>query len=344
MNTFSSMLEDYFEENEEIKNGAIISPVIVGISHNSLIVDLNYKAEGMVSIKEVIETDAENGYSVGDTISLLVETTDDGFGTPILSYNKASKILNYELVEKSLNETHFIEVFVEKETNRGLVANFKGIECFIPFVLCDTKKKSSYSELIGQRIFVKIIKVKGRNNIIASHKYFLEFQNGIDKKEIFKEIKESQEIMVTVKNVTSYGAFVTYKNIDSLLYVKDFSWFNTVDSKQVYQSGDEIKVLVTKIDLEQERIYISVKDLDESPWVNILNEYEEGDQITAEISDLNRHGLFIRYNNEIDFFIHRKNLNYFDGDIEDNFEIGQKISSRIREIDYEKRILKLLEN
>lgn len=341
MSEFSNMLNDYFEGFKEIKSGMIIKPQIMNITHKNIIVDLNYKSEGIVPIKEIIETDFENHYSVGDEINLLVESTDDGDGNAILSYNKASKIINMEEVEKSTSENHFIEVYVEKETNRGLVANFKGIECFIPFILCDNKKRKDYSEFVGKKLFVKIMKIKSRSNIIASHKYYLEYKSGINKKEIIDAINIGDEIMVTVKNVTAYGAFVTYNNIDSLLYIKDFSWFNTVDSKEVYTSGDEFKVKVINIDSDEEKIFISKKDIDTSPWDNVIEKHAQDDEIKVKVSDFNRHGVYVRYNENIDFFLHRKNIIDLDVSPDERFSIGDELVVRIKEIDHDKRTLKL---
>ena len=145
MSDFSSMLDDYFEGIENLKAGIIIEPEIIEVNNNNIIVDLNYKSEGIIPLKEIMETDSEFKYKVGDSINLFVESTDDGLGYPILSYNKASKIINFEEIQKSNSENHFIEVFVEKETPRGLVANFKGIECFIPHILCGVNKEDSLS-------------------------------------------------------------------------------------------------------------------------------------------------------------------------------------------------------
>lgn len=341
MSDFSSMLDDYFEGIENLKAGIIIEPEIIEINNNNIIVDLNYKSEGIISLKEILETDSEINYKLGDSIKLYVESTDDGLGYPILSYNKASKIINFEEIQKSNSENHFIEVFVEKETPRGLVANFKGIECFIPNILCGIKKDDSLTSLVGKKIFVKVIKIKNKTNIIASHKYYLEFKSGINKKQIIDDLNVGDKIKVKVKNITSYGAFVTYNSIDSLLYIKDFSWFNTVDAKKVFSRDEEIEVIVYDINKEEEKIFISKKDLDTSPWDEVVQKYKEGDELKLKVSDFNRHGLYLRHNDKIDFFLHKKNMIDMNGEPEEHFSVGDEVIVRIKEIVLEQRTLKI---
>lgn len=342
MSEFSKMLKESFIDSINVQTDEIINPEIVEITNSNIIVDLNYKSEGVISIKEILELDGENVYKVGDKISLYVVDVDDGEGNPVLSYQRASVINSRSYLKNALKNNDFVDVLIERSTAKGLVAKYKSIECFIPYILCATEKRKDYSDLIGKVVSVKIIKFNEQNDsVIASRKYVLEQESGIDKVAILDSIKIGDIVDVTVKNIVNYGAFVTYKSLDALLYIKDISWFNIFNINDVLKSGDVLKVVVTGMNYEKEQISVSIKALSDLPWNNIVNTYKKGDEISMKVSGFNKHGLFLRHNSEIDFFIHKKMLKEYNGFLENAFDIGETIVANIQDLDLDKKILTL---
>ena len=337
MSEFEELLSGYFEKSKEIKVGNIITPEIIGKNYLNLIVDLKFKSDGYANLKEIENIEGKNFYNIGDTIPLYIVSLDDGFGNSILSYEKASKINARESIKNSLNDNSFIEVTISNETPRGLVATFKSIECFIPKVLCSLSGDENISGFVGKKVKVKIIKFsEDSNSIIASHKHYLEKESGIDKEKVISELSENDIINVRIKNIVKYGAFVSYKSVDALLYIKDISWFNINSVEDFLKKNDNIDVIVKKIDIKKEQVSVSLKDLDTSPWDKLANNYKVGDIVPLSVVDLNKHGIYVRYNNSIDFFIHKSNLN---NSFPNDFKLDDEIEAIINDINHFKRII-----
>jgi small subunit ribosomal protein S1 len=332
--SFAELMKD---ENifTSVKTGNVIDATIVAITHRHIVVDLNFKSEGYINITDVANYKGEHGFSVGDLLPVFVETADDGFGVPILSYEKALQATNQNIITKAQKDNEFITVCAKSITNRGIVVDFNKTECFLPFSLADISFKKDYTFLLNTSFQVGIVKCNfEKNNILVSRKAFLEKERGLDVSDIIQNLKVGDEIEGTIKNVAKYGAFVELYFMDSLVHINDLSWKQISSPNEVVKQHESYKFIISAIDLKLNRISLSLKDYDINPWLNIVNKHNTGDVIEGVVSSINQNGMFVRFNDEIDFYIHHSELswNKIKNTIDSNFKIGDKVNCSIKEI------------
>jgi small subunit ribosomal protein S1 len=339
MTSFEKLLNEnlsVFKENE------IVSATVIEINNKNVVVDFNFKSEALLDINEFRSyRNQELSVSVNDTIDLLIEEIDNGDGYPTLSYHKAQKEKGKKNIQKSFNEEEsYIEVVGKKLVNKGFVASYEGYDIFIPYSLLDIRKKENFDFLMNTKFFIKVIKVDfERDSIFGSRKYYLEKEEGINVLDKIKELNIGDIIEGEVKSFVKYGAFLDLGFTDSLLHLNDVSWKNFDSVKDLFNYGDILKVKVTGVDLDKERVYISLKENDLSIWDDFKDNFKKNDKIDLTVSRIKHNGLVVQYNNAIDFFIHYTELSWYSikNKIENHYSIGEKVIGHIRDIDYNKK-------
>lgn len=324
--------------------GNNIEVEVINITNKYVIVDFGFKSEGYIDIEEFRDISGESSVKVGDKIQVILENIDNGEGTSILSYKKAIQEVARKEVIKSHTEDYYVEVIGKKVVNKGFVADFKGMEVFIPLSLMDIKNKNNYDFLLNEKFKVKIIKYDfEKNSIFASRKHYIEKELGINFEDEFAKLKVGSKVKGNVKTFVKYGAFIDLGFMDSLLHLNDISWKTVKHASDVLEINQELDLVVSKIDSEKKRVSVSIKDFDTSPWENFLNNNQVNDIIDVKITDIHKNGIIVTYNDSIDFFIHYTELSWYsiNDKIDKYFSIGQEISVKINEIRHESKDVKL---
>jgi len=338
--------EKLLNENQfEFSKGSIINVIVSEITNKSVIVDLNFKSKATIDIEEFKDFNGQLSIDINQEISVLIEQLDDGEGNTILSYAKAQEKVNQKNIQKSLEEDDFyIQVIGKKMVNKGYVASYNGIDVFIPFSLLDIKKENNFDFLNNTKFFVKVIKCDfSKNSIFASRKYYIEKELGINVENEFLNIKKGDVIKGKVKTFMKYGVFIDIGFTDSLLHLNDISWKKINNPSEVFSENDSIEVIVTEVDLDNKRIYISLRELNQKPWKLFKTNVNEGDTIDVSISQIQSSGIIVSYNDNIEFFIHYSELSWVSlkGKIETEFSIGQSISVIVNSINHNKKDVNL---
>tara|TARA_Y100000034_G_scaffold41572_1_gene51125 strand:- start:1912 stop:3432 length:1521 start_codon:yes stop_codon:yes gene_type:complete len=338
--------KELFEQQVDFNflEGNNIEVEVISITNKHVIVDFGFKSEGYIDIEEFKNFSGELSIKIGDKIQVVLESIDDGEGTSVLSYKKAIQENAREEVIKSSKEDYYIEVIGKKIVNKGFVADFYGMEVFIPLSLIDIKTKNNYDFLINEKFKVKIIKYDfDKNSIFASRKHYIEKELGINFEDEFAKLKVGSKVTGSVKTFVKYGAFIDLGFMDSLLHLNDISWRNVKHASEVLEVNQELDLVVSNIDSEKKRVSVSLKDFDTAPWENFLNNNKVDDMINVEISDIYKNGIVVSYDNSIDFFIHYTDLSWYSikDKIEEYFSKGQNIDVKINEIRHESKEVKL---
>lgn len=338
--------KELFEQQVDFNflEGNNIDVDIIDITNKHVIVDFGFKSEGYIDIDEFKNISGELSVKVGDSVKVILESIDDGEGSSVLSYKKAVQENAKEEIIKSHEEDYYIEVIGKKVVNKGFVADFNGMEVFIPLSLIDIKSKNNYDFLINEKFNVKIIKYDfDKNSIFASRKHYIEKELGINFEDEFAKLKVGSKVTGTVKTFVKYGAFIDLGFMDSLLHLNDISWKTVNHASDVLEVNQKLDLVVSNIDVEKKRVSVSLKDFDTSPWENFLNNNQVEDMIEVVISDIYKNGIIVTYNDSIDFFIHYTDLSWYSikDKIENYFSKGQHISVKINEIRHESKEVKL---
>ncbi len=140
----------------------------------------------------------------------------------------------------------------------------------------------------------------------------------------------------TVRNITNFGVFVGLEEgIDGLVHVSDISWTEQIKHPgEKFKKGDEVEAVVLKIDKENEKFSLGIKQLQPNPWDEIQKRYPLGSQVTAPVASLADFGAFVRLEEGIDGLIYNSELA---SERVDNpaevVQVGQSVTAVVTKVD-----------
>src|SRR6187399_3375806 len=241
--------------------GQIVSGTVVQVHHDSVIVDIGGKSEGVISKSEFVGADGTFGVKVGDKVDVFIESRESDDGLISLSKEKADKMKVWDEISAACERDEIIEGTISQRVKGGLSVTIRGgVKAFLPGSQVDLRPIRNLEKLIGERFKFKVIKFnKKRGNIVLSRRALLEKEREELKKGTLEKLKEGVVLTGVVKNLTDYGAFIDLGGIDGLLHITDMSWGRVQHPSEMLNVGDEIRVVVLKFDPAQERVSLGLK-------------------------------------------------------------------------------------
>ncbi len=337
MESFEEMYEKSFTE---LKNGDIINGKVANIQGNQIFIDVGYKSEGKVDADEF-----NSPVKVGDEVRVMVITREDAHGNVILSKEKADEVDTKKLIAKNFDEKMPIKGKILKEIKGGYVVGMSGrVEAFLPGSQLDVRRVSNPKEYINKTFDFKIAKYDAeKNNIVLSRREFLEEKIAIEKDKFFNSNKEGDIISGKVKNVLDYGAFVDLGAIDGFIPIKEVSWSHLRNCRDYISEGIELEVKILKIDIDQQKVTLGIKQLSEDPWEVFSREYKNNDVISGEVVKLADYGAFVRVKDGIEGLLHVNELSWTKkiSHPKQILKVGEHIQASILDMDKENRKLSL---
>lgn len=299
--------ELYNETMKPLHNGTIVDGTIVKILPNEVLIDIGYKAEGAVSLDEF---DDPAALKLGDSVRVVLESTEDHEGVIQLSKIKADFIEAWEKLEKCLSDNVIIKGTVKKRVKGGYIVNI-GVPAFLPASQIDTKMVKDLDAFVGQKIDVKILKMnKKRRNIVVSRRIVLEERVKKAREDIDNKIHVGAVLRGKVKNITDFGAFIDLGGIDGLLHVNDITWGKVAHPSEKLQVGEEVTVKVLDFDEKNNKISLSLKALEANPWDSVTEQYKEGDIIDGRIVSLVDYGAFVEVVPGVEGLVHISEMSW----------------------------------
>ena len=230
-NTESNSTESFaalFEESialQEMRSGEVITAEVISIDNDFVIVNAGLKSESVIKAEEFLNDQGELDVKVGDFVKVAIEKLEDGFGSTILSRDKAKKMQAWLDLEDAMNEGTVVKGFVSSRVKGGLRVSVNGITAFLPGSLVDVRPVKDTSPFENKEWDLKVIKIdKKRNNVVVSRKAVMEQSSGADRDAVIGTLTEGATVKGIIKNITDYGAFVDLGGIDGLLHITDLAW------------------------------------------------------------------------------------------------------------------------
>ena len=150
-----------------------------------------------------------------------------------------------------------------------------------------------------------------------------------------------------VRSITEFGIFVGIEDgIDGLVHVSDFSWTKRIkepkEISELYKKGTEITAKVLEIDVENERLSLGIKQLEEDPWEKISMRYPVGSRVKGKVASIADFGVFVELEEGVEGLIHTSQLGLNKEDnVKDNFKIGDEVESEVINIDRDEHRISL---
>jgi small subunit ribosomal protein S1 len=343
MQEFNQMLDNGVSKLEE---GSIVKGKIVGIRKDEVFVDIGFKGEGSISLAELAYPVPENAAEVvneGQIIDVYVLDLDSNDGIIKLSKVKADAIVAWDVLEESLHNKKTVEAKVLEVVNGGLKVSVCGIGGFIPASQIELRFVEDLSPFKGRTLTVLPIEIDNmKKRVVLSRKILLEEQRRLQEEETFAKLAVGQIIPGTVRCIVDFGAFVDIGGIDGLIHISDLSWHRVKSPQEVVSLGDEIKVLILKIDSAAKRISLSLKEVGRDPWLDLIEQFSVGKVVKGKVTKITKFGAFVELVPGIEGLVHMSELSDERvNKVEDVVTIGQQVTVKILEITKENKRISL---
>lgn len=349
-NSMESLLGQEGLSIEFPQAGEIRLGVIATIKENEILVSIGTKSEGVISGKELesIPKEEKESFKVGNEIPVYVVNPEDENGNVVLSYMRAIEQQDWQHVTDLLASGEVIESKVVGYNKGGLLVPIGRLRGFVPASQIGLARRASlsgntpeerWSKMVGDAIMVRVIEVdQERRRLILSERLALQESRDSLKDRLLEGIKEGDIRTGRVTSVAEFGAFVNIDGADGLVHLSEVSWDRITHPKDVLKVGDEVKVKVISVDRERKRIGLSIRQLQEDPWMQKVAHLREGQLIEGTITHLTKFGAFARISEDLEGLVHLSEIS--EEHINHPKEVlkeGEVVTLRIIKIDPEKR-------
>jgi small subunit ribosomal protein S1 len=335
----------YFDEYDQSLNSVAELEVVKGrvtsIHSGDVVLDINYKSDGLVSLSEFRDTP---DLKIGDYVDVYVENKEDLRGQLVLSRRKAKLLKAWDNLVDSYKNGTIIKGLVVSKTKGGLIVDCLGLETFLPGSQIDVKPITDYDIYVGKTMEFKVVKVnEAIKNAVVSHKALIESDLAEQRETIISGLEKGQVLEGTVKNITDFGAFMDLGGVDGLLYITDISWGRINHPNEVISLNQKINVVVLDFGEDKKRISLGLKQLTPHPWEVLDNTIVEGGVVTGKIVNIEDYGAFLEIIPGVEGLIHVSEVNWSNQPVNarDFFTLGQEMQAKVVTIDRDERKMSL---
>jgi small subunit ribosomal protein S1 len=326
-------------------DGDLVAGEIVKIEKDEVLLDIGYKSEGVIPIRELsIRNDVDPGevVSIGDRIEALVLQKEDADGRLILSKKRAQYERAWGRIEEIKTADGTVEGPVIEVVKGGLILDI-GLRGFLPASLVEMRRVRDLQPYVGKVLECRIIELdRNRNNVVLSRRKFLEESQAEQRQEFLTSLAKGEVRTGTVSSIVNFGAFVDLGGVDGLVHVSELSWKHVDHPSEVVEVGQEVNVEVLDVDLDRERVSLSLKATQEDPWRQFARRHEVSDVVEGRVTKLVPFGAFVELDEAIEGLVHISELaEHHVERAEDEVRVHDRIPVKIIDIDLDRRRISL---
>jgi len=301
MNDFESLMEQSLRAP---RPGDMLTGMVLLITRDNVIIDINYKCEGQVPLAEFLDHEGKVAVKEGDEVDVYFEGTETENGTVMLSHAKAEKFKIWRELERAFQDETPVEGVILGKVKGGLQVDI-GVAAFLPGSHVDLRPARNLDRYVGQRGRFQILKFnRARGNVVVSRRAVIERERASLKEQTLKVLEEGVILEGTIKNITDYGAFVDLGGIDGLLHITDMAWGRLQRPSEVVKVGDKVKVVVLKYDPSRERVSLGMKQIMPDPWTKAAESYPVGARFRGKVVSVTDYGAFVELEKGVEGLIH----------------------------------------
>lgn len=341
--SFAALFEESLAR-QEMRSGEIITAEVISVDNDHVIVNAGLKSESVIDANEFKSPQGELEVAIGDFVKVAIEKLEDGFGSTLLSRDKAKRMEAWLDLEDAMNEDRVVNGYITSRVKGGLRVSVNGIMAFLPGSLVDIRPVKDTTPFENKEWEFKVIKLdRKRNNIVVSRRAVLEVTAGADREALLETLEEGATVKGIVKNITDYGAFVDLGGVDGLLHITDLAWRRVKHPSEVLAVGDEVDAKILKFDQEKNRVSLGIKQLGDDPWISLSRRYPVGTRLFGKVSNLTDYGAFVEVEAGIEGLVHVSEMDWTNKNIHPGkiAQLGDEVEVMILEIDEDRRRLSL---
>ena len=334
------LMASMLSEAPALKRGSIVKGVVSAIRGNEVILDIGYKAPGILSASEFKDTDI----AVGSEYDVLITNLEGNDGMVELSKSKADEQLRWKALLEKCTEGCVLNGLLKERVRGGFIVSVDGIEAFLPGSQLEIDPVRDPDSYIGQTLEFKLIKISHeRRNLILSRRELLEERLADQKRDLLASIQIGQHRMGRVKNITDFGAFIDLNGLDGLLHITDMSWGRVKHPSEILKVGQELDVMVLDVDRDRERISLGLKQTTPNPWDSILEQFPVGSRVAGKVVNLAAYGAFVEIAPGIEGLVHISEFSWTKrvARASDMLSVGDEVQVVVLSVDVENQKIAL---
>ncbi len=326
-------------------DGDIVEGVIVKVDRDEVLLDIGYKTEGVIPSRELSikhDIDPSEVVSVGDQVEALVLQKEDKEGRLILSKKRAQYERAWGTIEKIKDEEGVVTGTVIEVVKGGLIIDI-GLRGFLPASLVEMRRVRDLQPYVGRELEAKIIELdKHRNNVVLSRRAWLEQTQSEVRQTFLQTLQKGQVRPGVVSSIVNFGSFVDLGGVDGLVHVSELSWKHIDHPSEVVEVGQEVTVEVLDVDMDRERVSLSLKATQEDPWQQFARTHAINQVVPGKVTKLVPFGAFVRVEEGIEGLVHISELAERHVEIpEQVVQVADDIFVKVIDIDLERRRISL---
>ncbi|MBA2751051.1 MAG: 30S ribosomal protein S1 [Actinobacteria bacterium] len=329
----------------EFEDGDIVKGIIVRVDRDEVLLDIGFKSEGVIPARELSirqGVDPSEIVSVGEETEALVLQKEDKEGRLVLSKKRAQYERAWGNIEQVKETNGVVSGPVIEVVKGGLIVDI-GLRGFLPASLVELRRVRDLQPYVGRKLEAKIIELdKNRNNVVLSRRAWLEETQKEQREEFLEKLQMGEMRKGVVSSVVNFGAFVDIGGMDGLVHVSELSWKHVDHPSSVVAVGDEVDVQIIDVDLDKERISLSLKATQQDPWQEFANAHRVGELVYARVTKLVPFGAFAQVGEGIEGLVHISEMAAHHVELpEQVVSAGEEMWVKIIEIDLQRRRISL---
>ena len=343
MQQFEALLEESFNATTP-KEGSVVKGKIIAIEAGHAVVDIGYKMEGRIELKEFSGPGELEEVNVGDEVEVFLDRVEDARSEAVISRDKARREEAWDRLEKAFEVDAKVEGAIFNRVKGGFTVDLGGAIAFLPGSQVDVRPVRDASALMGIKQPFQILKLNRRlNNIVVSRRAILEENRAEQRAEIINRLNEGDTVDGMVKNITDYGAFVDLGGVDGLLHVTDMAWRRVNHPTEILKIGETVSVQVIKIKRDTHRISLGIKQLQQDPWTTVEEKFPIGSRHIGTVTNITDYGAFVELDQGVEGLVHKSEMSWTKKNVDAGkiVSTSQQVEVMVLGIDLSKRRVSL---
>ncbi len=343
MQTFEALLEENLSTATP-KEGSVVKGTVIAIEAGHAIVDIGYKMEGRIELKEFTGPGDMEEVKVGDEVEVYLDRVEDARSEAVISRDKARREAAWDRLETAVNDDAKVEGAIFNRVKGGFTVDLGGAVAFLPGSQVDVRPVRDATALMGIKQPFQILKLNRRmNNIVVSRRAVLEENRAEQRAEIINRLNEGDAIDGVVKNITDYGAFVDLGGVDGLLHVTDMAWRRVNHPSDILKIGETITVQVIRIKRDTHRISLGMKQLQQDPWLTVEEKFPIGSRHFGTVTNITEYGAFVELDQGVEGLVHKSEMSWTKKNVDAGkiVSTSQQVEVMVLGIDLSKRRVSL---
>lgn len=353
--TMKELMEQY--DVKTLREGETIKGKVLVVNDSEVYVNINYFKDGKMPKNEVSykkEFDIKQELKEGDEIKAVIVSLEDGEGNVLLSKRKLDIRNTWKKLSKEFENKSLLKFVVTEVVKGGVIGDYYGVRIFMPGSQVSRIKGTDLNKLVGTEVEARLIefdRTKGKvvvsKRVIEEEVYQAKKQKEREEREAEKRarwnsVNEGDKVSGTVTKVLDKGVIVKVNGIEGFIPSRDLSWERRVIPSKIVKVDDSVQVFVTKVDRENEKLYLALKDINNEPWNTVTETVKVNSIMEGKVTKFINAGAFVEVVPGVEGLVHITEIT--DENIakaDDVLKIGQKVKVKVLDLNVENRRISL---